>query len=143
MHARVSTSGHLEHGSAGVDAAHPSAGSHLDRHLGGQEAGSHTDVQHLLAGLERERGTHAIPLGHDVGGGVRRLDPASRICVEFEHEPIRYFSNEATRAFPTLGAQMLNDSKVTANIPAADLDRARRFYADKLGLTPVQEATAA
>ena len=34
---------------------------------------------------------------------------------------------------------MLNDSKVTANIPAADLDRARRFYADKLGLTPVQE----
>jgi predicted enzyme related to lactoylglutathione lyase len=37
---------------------------------------------------------------------------------------------------------MLNDSKVTANIPAADLDRARRFYADKLGLTPVQEDEA-
>jgi predicted enzyme related to lactoylglutathione lyase len=34
---------------------------------------------------------------------------------------------------------MLNDSKVTANVPASDLDRARRFYADKLGLTPVQE----
>ena len=34
---------------------------------------------------------------------------------------------------------MLNDSKVTANIPAADLDRARRFYADKLGLTPADE----
>jgi predicted enzyme related to lactoylglutathione lyase len=34
---------------------------------------------------------------------------------------------------------MLNDSKVTANVPAADLDRARQFYADKLGLTPVQE----
>ncbi len=34
---------------------------------------------------------------------------------------------------------MLNASKVTANIPAADLDRARRFYADNLGLTPVQE----
>jgi catechol 2,3-dioxygenase-like lactoylglutathione lyase family enzyme len=34
---------------------------------------------------------------------------------------------------------MLNDSKVTANIPAADIDRARSFYADKLGLTPVQE----
>jgi catechol 2,3-dioxygenase-like lactoylglutathione lyase family enzyme len=34
---------------------------------------------------------------------------------------------------------MLNDSKVTANVPAADLDRARSFYADKLGLTPVQE----
>jgi len=34
---------------------------------------------------------------------------------------------------------MLNDSTVTANIPASDLDRARRFYADTLGLTPVSE----
>jgi catechol 2,3-dioxygenase-like lactoylglutathione lyase family enzyme len=31
---------------------------------------------------------------------------------------------------------MLNSGTVTANIPAADLDRARDFYADKLGLTP-------
>jgi predicted enzyme related to lactoylglutathione lyase len=34
---------------------------------------------------------------------------------------------------------MLNDSKVEANIPAADLQRAKDFYADKLGLTPTQE----
>jgi catechol 2,3-dioxygenase-like lactoylglutathione lyase family enzyme len=34
---------------------------------------------------------------------------------------------------------MLNDSTVTANIPAADLDRARRFYMDTLGLSPVSE----
>jgi predicted enzyme related to lactoylglutathione lyase len=34
---------------------------------------------------------------------------------------------------------MLNDSLVMANIPAADLARARDFYADKLGLTPAQE----
>jgi len=34
---------------------------------------------------------------------------------------------------------MLTDSKVTANVPAADLDRARRFYADTLGLTPSAE----
>jgi predicted enzyme related to lactoylglutathione lyase len=34
---------------------------------------------------------------------------------------------------------MLNDSKVTANIPAADIDRARRFYAETLGLTPSEE----
>ena len=34
---------------------------------------------------------------------------------------------------------MLNDSKVTANVPASDLDRARSFYADKLGLTPADE----
>jgi len=34
---------------------------------------------------------------------------------------------------------MLNDSAVTANIPASDLERARRFYADTLGLTPASE----
>jgi predicted enzyme related to lactoylglutathione lyase len=34
---------------------------------------------------------------------------------------------------------MLNDSKVTANVPATDLDRARRFYAEMLGLTPADE----
>jgi predicted enzyme related to lactoylglutathione lyase len=34
---------------------------------------------------------------------------------------------------------MLSDSKVEANIPASDLERAREFYADKLGLTPTEE----
>jgi catechol 2,3-dioxygenase-like lactoylglutathione lyase family enzyme len=34
---------------------------------------------------------------------------------------------------------MLSHSAVEANVPAADLDRAREFYADKLGLTPVAE----
>jgi predicted enzyme related to lactoylglutathione lyase len=34
---------------------------------------------------------------------------------------------------------MLDKGTVTANIPAADLARARDFYADKLGLFPSQE----
>jgi predicted enzyme related to lactoylglutathione lyase len=34
---------------------------------------------------------------------------------------------------------MLTSASVTANIPAADLDRARSFYADTLGLTPSGE----
>jgi catechol-2,3-dioxygenase len=34
---------------------------------------------------------------------------------------------------------MLNESKVTANIPASDLERARHFYADTLGLKPSGE----
>jgi len=34
---------------------------------------------------------------------------------------------------------MLNTSRVEANIPAGDLTRARDFYADKLGMTPVRE----
>ena len=34
---------------------------------------------------------------------------------------------------------MLTSASVTANIPAADLDRARAFYAETLGLTPAME----
>ena len=34
---------------------------------------------------------------------------------------------------------MLSSASVTANIPAADLDRARSFYADTLGMTPSSE----
>jgi predicted enzyme related to lactoylglutathione lyase len=34
---------------------------------------------------------------------------------------------------------MLSDSKVEANIPASDLERARDFYAEKLGLTPTDQ----
>ncbi|MFN2519326.1 MAG: VOC family protein [Jatrophihabitantaceae bacterium] len=34
---------------------------------------------------------------------------------------------------------MLNSATITANIPAGDLNRARDFYADKLGLTPAFE----
>jgi predicted enzyme related to lactoylglutathione lyase len=34
---------------------------------------------------------------------------------------------------------MLNDSRVEANIPAANIARAKAFYADKLGLTPAAE----
>lgn len=47
-----------------------------------------------------------------------------------------------TRRFPIhtgddrKGAEMLKNSTVTANIPAADLGRARDFYADTLGLVP-------
>jgi predicted enzyme related to lactoylglutathione lyase len=34
---------------------------------------------------------------------------------------------------------MLSNCKVTAIAPAVDLERARRFYADSLGLTPADE----
>lgn len=34
---------------------------------------------------------------------------------------------------------MLTSGTVTANIPASDLNRARNFYAEKLGLTPAFE----
>ncbi|RKS69294.1 putative enzyme related to lactoylglutathione lyase [Motilibacter peucedani] len=34
---------------------------------------------------------------------------------------------------------MLSESRVHANVPAADLARARRFYSEVLGLEPAQE----
>jgi catechol 2,3-dioxygenase-like lactoylglutathione lyase family enzyme len=34
---------------------------------------------------------------------------------------------------------MLEDSEVVATIPAQDLERAKSFYADKLGLKPIEE----
>lgn len=34
---------------------------------------------------------------------------------------------------------MLKDSDVATRLPAQDLERARRFYAEKLGLEPVEE----
>jgi predicted enzyme related to lactoylglutathione lyase len=34
---------------------------------------------------------------------------------------------------------MLDSGTVTANVPAGDLNRARQFYAEKLGLTPYSE----
>ena len=38
---------------------------------------------------------------------------------------------------------MLNQASVTANIPAADIDRVRSFYADTLGMTPASEVAEA
>jgi catechol 2,3-dioxygenase-like lactoylglutathione lyase family enzyme len=37
---------------------------------------------------------------------------------------------------------MLRDHPIHATIPANDLERARAFYADKLGLTPTREDPA-
>ncbi len=34
---------------------------------------------------------------------------------------------------------MLDDARVATRLPAQDLDRARRFYAEKLGLEPTDE----
>ena len=34
---------------------------------------------------------------------------------------------------------MLSDGRVATRLPAQDLERARRFYAEKLGLEPVEE----
>lgn len=33
----------------------------------------------------------------------------------------------------------LSDARIAARLPASDLERARRWYADKLGLEPVEE----
>jgi catechol 2,3-dioxygenase-like lactoylglutathione lyase family enzyme len=40
---------------------------------------------------------------------------------------------------PHRRVEMLQDSNVSARLPAQDLERARSFYEDKLGLHPVEE----
>jgi catechol 2,3-dioxygenase-like lactoylglutathione lyase family enzyme len=40
---------------------------------------------------------------------------------------------------PNKGGIVLNTGRVATRLPAQDLDRARRFYAEKLGLEPVDE----
>ena len=37
---------------------------------------------------------------------------------------------------------MLSDAKVATRLPAQDLERARRFYSEKLGLEPVEDRPA-
>jgi catechol 2,3-dioxygenase-like lactoylglutathione lyase family enzyme len=37
---------------------------------------------------------------------------------------------------------MLNEARVATRLPAQDLERARAFYAEKLGLEPVEERPA-
>ena len=41
--------------------------------------------------------------------------------------------------YATKGTPMLSDAHVATRLPAQDLDRARRFYAEKLGLEPVDQ----
>jgi catechol 2,3-dioxygenase-like lactoylglutathione lyase family enzyme len=37
---------------------------------------------------------------------------------------------------------MLNNARVATRLPTQDLDRARRFYSEKLGLEPIEERPA-
>src|SRR4051812_3902003 len=39
----------------------------------------------------------------------------------------------------TKGTRMLRDGRIATRLPAQDLDRARRFYSEKLGLEPADE----
>jgi catechol 2,3-dioxygenase-like lactoylglutathione lyase family enzyme len=40
----------------------------------------------------------------------------------------------------TTGDEMLTDARVAGRLPAQNLERARRFYAEKLGLEPADAA---
>ena len=53
--------------------------------------------------------------------------------MELDHSE-RRLTAETERTYP-----MLRDSPVATRLPAKDLERARRFYLEKLGLEPVEE----
>jgi hypothetical protein len=52
-----------------------------------------------------------------------------------EHET----SRDRATSLPLSGDGVLARSDVQTRLPAQDLERARRFYAEKLGLHPVEE----
>jgi len=62
------------------------------------------------------------------------IDPDGNYVQIIEVTPA-YRAAKRSRA----GLAMLQASPVAARLPAQDLDRARRFYADKLGLHPIEE----
>src|SRR5215218_1461443 len=66
-----------------------------------------------------------IGRGHHRARGGGRSPPAMR----------RFKSQIGDRGGPTV----LDRARVASRLPAQDLDRARRFYAEKLGLEPVDE----
>src|SRR5205807_1437375 len=63
-------------------------------------------------------------------------EPAVRIPTD---ESERRARSNPGRPQPTKEGPMLNSARVATRLPAQDLDRARRFYAEKLGLEPADE----
>jgi catechol 2,3-dioxygenase-like lactoylglutathione lyase family enzyme len=69
----------------------------------------------------------STPLGNDPDGEtMQHVEPSDE-------------SDTRGRMPPASGDGVLARSDVQARLPAQDLERARRFYADKLGLHPVEE----
>jgi len=52
-------------------------------------------------------------------------------------------ADDPTHGLPLSGDGPLARAEIAVRLPAQDLDRARRWYADKLGLEPVEERTGA
>jgi predicted enzyme related to lactoylglutathione lyase len=73
----------------------------------------------------------------DVGWFVTALDPDGNTLQLIELSPEYHVSPD--RPKPRSGVGALARGSATVRLPAQDLDRARAFYADKLGLEPVEE----
>src|SRR5205807_9204919 len=63
-------------------------------------------------------------------------EPAVRIPTD---ESERRARSNPGRPQPTKEGPMLSNARVATRLPAQDLNRARRFYAEKLGLEPADE----
>jgi len=83
---RLAMAGDREHAVAQVDPIHAPVDADLLGHLGGQEARPGADVEHLLAGLERDRSADRAPLVYHVGRRVHGDEAARSLLVEVEHD---------------------------------------------------------
>ncbi|MFC5748197.1 VOC family protein [Actinomadura rugatobispora] len=82
------------------------------------------------------------PLEYREGAGAwfgTALDPDGNLLQIIELTPAYWTARrERERAAGRAAAGPLADAAVSARLPAQDLDRARRFYAEKLGLEPAE-----
>ena len=99
--------GDRQHALARVDAAHPAASADLSGHLGGQEARSDADVQHPLAGPQRQRPAHHATLLDHILSRVDGLDAAGYVFVKVDHGGHDFLLPEAVTAI--IAAAPLND----------------------------------
>lgn len=63
--------------------------------------------------------------------------PPPRATRTFAHLPLWAY---ATTADHNIGGIMLNVSQVFTSLPASDVERAKKFYEEKLGLIPKEES---
>ena len=78
-----------EHALARIDADDAAVRGDLCRHLGGQHAGAGSDVEHTLAGPQRQDLARGPPLLDDVRRRVDLHQPLRGLLVELEHGRIK------------------------------------------------------
>jgi len=97
-----------------------------------------TDIHAVAARLEKLGAPWVAPVEYrDAGLWFGTVEDPDGNYVQFIETTPDYWVQKRARAGAATGP--LTGASLAVRLPAQDLDRARRFYADKLGLEPVDE----